>query len=393
MLILFLLIVSIESAAPGPFFVSSQDPPPNASFSYNPKFVLIGDNVNFTERVTGGILPYRWFGWSFGDGSPSINTTALFVFHTFLTPNTYTVTMNVTDNSFQFNSTSTTVSANEWPVSSSTAFGWLIPWNLTQTDGMNIHDVTYHGTTIIRDVRLAAVQVLYLNNFCGPFYDEAYNMTGVKQDGHIYYSQNITDPSNPYFELKAEYRVGGYDYDESFRFYKNGMWDLILTIGRGGCITDHIYEPHWRIDLALNENQNNYMGTYTPEGTWQDLLWEGNYTDTGLRDSTHNDTIWRWGDQGKYYYIVPSIIRRDLDLPYLRSDIILARNHPNEIEKFNGEIGHLESPAEWANGEFAFRRDIVIWWVPKIWDHGPIPTLNQNPKIATLIFYPWGTWP
>ncbi len=383
--ILLLLISSIAYAVPSSFFSSSASPP-NTAFTYIPKFVLIGDSVNFTEQVTGGTPPYRWFGWNFGDGSPSINTTATFLFHSFTNPGAYTVTMNVTDSASQFNSTSTIVTVNEWPVSSATAFGWVVPWNLTGTDGVNIHDVTYHGGLVISEARLAAVQVLYLNNFCGPFYDETGNMTGVKADGNISYYQNFTNSVNPYFQLTAEYRVGGYDYDESFRFYKDGAWELALEIGRGGCTTVKIYEPHWRIDLALNEQANNYMSMYTPQGTWQDLLWEGNHTDTGYRDIAHNSTIWRWGDQGRYYYIAPKEVRYDLDFPDLPSDIILARNHPNEIDASHGE--HLESPTVWVNGEFAFRRDIVLWWVPKLYDHGPVSGLTLTHKVLSLVFYP-----
>jgi PKD repeat protein len=335
------------------------------------------------------------FSWDFGDGSPIITTAASSVFHTFTTPNTYTVTMNVTDSASQFSTTNQSVTVYEWPISSSTAFGWVIHWNITSDDGVSIWNVTYNGKIIIRDARLTAVQVLYLNNLCGPFLDEPTlsDMTTVKNVGNISYYQNLTDPSNPYFQLTSEWHVGGYDYTEAFRFYMNGMWQPILMIGRDGCPADHIYEPHWRIDLALTEDSNNYMSTYTPQGSWQDLLWEGNYTDNGFRDLAHNQTAWRYADQGRFYYISPTIIRWDVDLPSLSSDLILVRNHPNEIETPpHYEFGHVESPTEWINGELAFRRDIAFWWVPKMWDHGPVTGLYPGLKIAYLTFYPGGTW-
>ena len=392
-IILLALVGSIFYAVPSPFFSSSSSPL-SASFNYEPKFVLIGDSVNFTQTVTGGTPPYT-FTWSFGDGSPIVTTAASNVYHTFTTPNTYTVTMNVIDSSSpvpQTDMSTQTVTVNEWPISTTTAFGWNIPWNLTANDGVNISNVTYNGTIIIRDARLTAVQVLYLNNLCGPFFDEPTNMTGVKADGNISYSQNFTNPSNPYFQLTSEWRVGGYDYTEAFRFYKNGAWEPILMIGRDGCPTDHIYEPHWRIDLALTEEANNYMGMYTPSGAWQDLLWEGNYTDNGFRDPAHDGTVWRYGDNGRFYYIVPTIIRWDLDLPSLSSDLILVRDHPNEFENSHAEFQHIESPTEWINGELVFRRDISFWWVPKMWDHGPVSGLNPSLKIASITFYPWGAW-
>jgi len=341
--------------------------------------------VNFTATATGGTEPYS-FSWNFGDGSPNVTGTT--VLHAFISRGTFTVTCTVTDSATPIaltNFIARPIIVQDWPVD---RLGWRIFWNVTANDGINIWNVTYKGTLIIRDARLAAVQVIYLEPGCGPFYDEPYNMTGVKKDGNIAY-ENSTDPSNPYFQIGAEYRVGGYDYDQAFRFYPNGRWEPELMIGRGGCAIDHIYEPHWRIDLALNEDANNFMSMYTPEGTWQDLIWEGNYTDNGFRDTSHKGTVWRFGDQGRYYYIVPNIIRADLDLPPLPSDLILVRNHPNEIELSHGD--HLESPVEFVNRELAFRRDIVLWFVPKILDHGP--GAPNGLKRITLTFFPWGAWP
>jgi hypothetical protein len=365
--------------------VPAIDPPLAANFTMIPGFILKGDVVNFTETVTGGVTPYR-INWTSSDGASAINVPIFL--HKYLIPNSYTMRLNVTDSVGTKSSITKTFLVNDWPL---VKMGWVVPWNLTADDGVNIWNVTYHGKSVIEDARLTASQVLYLHDFCGPFFDEPFNMTGVKEDGDISYNLNASAP-DPYFELTAEWRVGGYDYTETFRFYQDARWEPVLTIGRDGCPVDHIYEPHWRIALALNENSNNYMSMYTSQGGWQDLLWEGNYTDNGFRDATHYSTVWRYGDQGRFYYIVPKIVRYDLDLPNLPSDLILVRDHPNEFEVAHGETGHVESPVEWVNGEFAFRRDIAFWFVPKVYDHGPIPNLTLSLKVVTLTFYPSGAW-
>jgi len=364
--------------------VPSIDPPLTANFTMVPGFILKGDLVNFTETVTGGVPPYQ-FTWTSSDGATAGNVTIFL--HRYPLPGSYTVKLSVTDSASTTTSITKTALVNDWPLVN---MGWRVPWNLTADDGVNIWNVTFHNKSVVRDARLTAVQVFYLNNFCGPFFDEPFNMTGVKEDGNIAYKVNASAP-DPYFELTAEWRVSGYDYTETYRFYQDARWEPVLTIGRDGCPIDHIYEPHWRIDLALNENSNNYMSMYTPQG-WQSLLWEGNYTDNGFRDASHNSTIWRYGDQGRFYYIVPKIVRYDLDLPNLLSDMILVRNHPNEIEVSHAEFSHTESPVEWVNGELAFRRDIAFWFVPKVYDHGPIPGLTLSVKIVTLTFYPSGAW-
>ena len=127
------------------------------------------------------------------------------------------------------------------------------------------------------------------------------------------------------------------------------------------------------------------MSTFTPQGTWQTLLWEGDYVDNGARDSSHNATQWRLGDGGKFYYMVPSITRTETDLPTLSSKIILVRARPNEIEFYHS--ASLENPSRFANGELAYRRDIALWFLADVWDRGP----GINPtsfNVVTLSFYP-----
>jgi len=256
------------------------NPPPN-----NPPpstlcpFILIGDNVNFTATASGGTPPYS-FSWNFGDGQTGIGQVA---FHTFTSPGSYTVRVNVTDSLSQANSMTHPAVVHTWPL---TGYGWVVHWNITENDGINIWNVTYNGVRVINDVRLVGIQVVYPDNLCGGFdsspfgayYDEpgppAYPPTEqqVKVDGTIFY-ENSTDPLNLWFQIRAEYRIGGYLYQETFRFYPTGRWDTEQKIGRYGCAFDHIYEPHWRFNLATGNDTRNFMSTYTPTGSWQDLTW------------------------------------------------------------------------------------------------------------------------
>ncbi len=412
--IILTLLLSATYVIPKPFFSLSQPQlqinfvytpsafPPSLSFC-NPfcPFILIGDNVNFTTIASGGIPPYN-YAWNFGDGSPVVNTASNTTFHAYSTANTYTVMLTVTDSASQANSMSRQVVVQTWPV---IGRGWVVHWNITQNDGINIWNVTYRGTTVIRDVRLPGVQVIYPSNLCGNFggpvgayYDEpgppAYPPTEqhVKVDGDIFY-ENSTDPLNPWFQIRAEYRVGGYLYQEVFRFYSTGRWDVEQIIGRLGCAFDHIYEPHWRFNLVTGDDSHSFMSTYTPTGAWQDLTWEGNYTDNGFRDPAHNSAQWRFGNEGRYYYLAPTVVRADLDLPPLASNMILVREHPGEIEP-PGFLGHpgsgIVNPVEYVNGELAFRNNISFWFIPRIWDHGPVSTVPS--KDITLSFYPYGAW-
>ena len=408
-----LLLTMITSVLPGQFFTSSVFQPLSplaATFVYSPRLILIGDGVNFTAIASNGTAPYM-IQWNFGDG---LNGTGSQIFHRYASPGTYIVNLTVTDSIGQTTSTtcpqdSTTCSVTvwDWPVQ---RLGWVIRWNITNSDGINIWDVTYKGILVIRDVRLAGVQVLYRNVqgfgvcqdptgpscICGPFYDEpvalygpAFNETLAKVLGQIFY-ENSPDANNPYFQLRAVYRVGEYYYQEIFRFYPDGRWDTEMLIGRGGCSFDHVYEPHWRFDLFTANDSFDTLSMYMPSGSWQDLLWEGNYTEDGFRDPAHNGSQWRFGEQGRYYFINSTIIRADLDLPYMPSNLILLRGRLNEIELSHPEVG-IENPTEFVNGELAFRHEIVFWFIPRIWDHGPVSI--APPKDIILSFYPYGAWP
>ena len=351
-----------------------------ADFSWTPRFVLIGNGVTFTGSPIGGTPPYS-FAWDFGDSQTG---TGNMVFHMYATVGNYTVVLTVTDSGTPTPQTvivSHIVTVQPWPIIRD---GWVVRWNVTGSDGMNIWDVTYNGVLVIRDARVPAIYVKYLYNFCGPFYDEMLRGYLNVNAGNVFY-ENSPSPSNPYFQIRAKYDVPGYFYQQLWRFYPNGRWDAELWTAHGGCSLDHIYEARWLIDLAITDDANDMLSVYTRRGVWQNLLWEGNYTDNGARDMGHNASQWRFGDSGKYYYIVPTIIRSDLDLPDIQSKVFLVRAKPFEIEAPPDRTNFLQFVNK---GELAYRRNLAFWWIAEYWDHG-VPS-GQASNITTLSFYPQG---
>jgi PKD repeat protein len=74
---------------------------PQAAFAHTPETAYINQTVNFdgsfsTPEGYGDTIK-KWI-WTFGDGTPKITETDPYITHTYLQANTFTVTLNVTDN-------------------------------------------------------------------------------------------------------------------------------------------------------------------------------------------------------------------------------------------------------------------------------------------------------
>ncbi len=362
------------------------------------KFLIVGNNINFTAKVSGGTSPYA-YAWDFGDGTTTTVSTPT-AFHTYLLQGNYTVTVTVTDSSVPADTgfSSRNVTVLSWPANWN---GWLIHHNITYSDGVELWDVTYKGRLVINDARVTGVRVRYKDNFCS-FYDEfnsGYTDVGIfeySSSGSDHYLQIRTMSVDRPFSL-----VGGYYYQQVWRFFASGRWEGEVWLENGGgCGADHSYEPRWRFDLALGNNAHEFMGQYTPAGVWRNLIWEGNYTDNGFRDGTHNGTQWRFNGNGASYYIstrtieaIPvQITNPNQAYPSMPGRVYLVKNKPNEVELFPGAMSTIEDPKMWMNnGELAFSNDLAFWFLGYAWVHAPLAHVDGAPaNTVTVSFYPYG---
>jgi len=362
---------------------------PTGSFTSNPQYILAGGNDSFTATASGGVAPYK-FNWTFGDG-PLIENGS-FVTHIFSLAGSYTVTLNITDSTSAKTTVTNTITVHGSPLNID---GWLVNWNITDHHGVEIYNATYNGVPTIRDALLNGVSVVYFQQppglSCLFFDDLGHDDLAASIAGFTV--QSSTDPLNPWFQIRANFNPSrvGYNYTQFWRFYQDGEWDATLYVGHIGCGWNHTYQPHYRIDLAIGNKNRDLMSQYTPSGVWQNLIWEGNYTDNGLRDATHNSTQWRVGDGTGYYYIVPTVNPYAKDMPKIAPKIYLVRDRPGELEPDINPPPSPPDPTNFVNGELAYRQSIAFWYLPTFGDHwlysvGQTPT--GYPSIVSLQFYP-----
>src|SRR5439155_173413 len=247
------------------------------SFTINPQFILAGGNDSFTATASGGLSPYK-FNWTFGD-SPLV-ANGSFVTHIFSVAGSYTVTLNITDSTPILpmkTAITNTVTVHGSPLNIN---GWSVNWNITAFHGVEIYNSSYNGVLTIRDALIKGVSVVYFQQPPGLsclFFDD---LGRDDLEGSIagFTVQNSTDPSNPWFQIRANFNPSlvGYNYTQFWRFYKSGEWDATLYVGHIGCGWNHYYQPHYRIDLAAGNKNRHVMSQYAPSGVWRNLIWEGN---------------------------------------------------------------------------------------------------------------------
>jgi hypothetical protein len=367
-------------------------------FAWNPPNLLAGGNISFTPSVSGGSPPYK-YGWNFGDAKTGTSNSTFnsgTVSHVYMVKGNYTVTLKINDTTLAMITVTHTINVRGTPVS---FYGWSVNWDISPHHGVEIYNVTHSGITTIRDGILAGILVRYkdippppyLLNFC-LFYDQL-DFDDLNTTVAGFSLQFSSAGPDPYFQIRANYNPAqiGYNYTEIWRFYQSGRFDAELAVSHLGCARDHIYEPHWRLALTVGNPSRDLMSQYTSGGVWQNLVWEGNYTDNGARDPANNQAQWRIGDGTSYYYMTPSSSVWASDLPYIPPKIYLVRDRPAEVEATVDPSNPNIDPIIYANGELAYRQQIAFWFLPDYWDHwlGLGRTFSYPGSEVTLSFSPY----
>ncbi len=261
---------------------------------------------------------------------------------------------------------------------------WVVHWNVTLDDGIRIYNVTYRGTLVLRDGRIPGVIVRYFNSSCF-FYDEFRSAWILSQNIFVEdLNHGTLEPSDQGFQIRGNYDVPGYDYQQIWRFLPDGRFLIIDQVGGGGCFARHVYETRWRLDFALVEDDRNAFSQYRA-GSWMPVRQESNLTDSGQRDSSKSFTNWRVAFGRRAYYFTP------FDTPqasWVPGVVLVVQNHQGEIE--NSHFPGTVTPSIYLNEEPVWRKDITIWYISKHFHDPFVEIVFPEPIQTGLIFYPSG---
>jgi Cu2+-containing amine oxidase len=243
--------------------------------------------------------------------------------------------------------------------------GWKVHWRLTESSGLMVYLVDYHGRRVLWEGSLPYVTVDHQrqefsdedsedaapNNNHGPFWVPLGERTLA---GDVRVSEFRGG-----FELAADFHAGPYRYTQLWRFHEDGRLGPWLTIYGPGVHDSHTYHPHWRFDFDIDGPRDNALERFD-EGHWVRVEEEGWFPYGGERDKEGN--VWRQIDFGSGAAVS---IR-----PHTNEDaeLFAIRYREGEWAPFSprNEEGSQPFPAAYVGSESLDGQDVMLWYVAHV---------------------------
>ncbi len=276
-------------------------------------------------------------------------------------------------------------------------YGWDICWEMTAHDGINFRDATFNNTPIFSSIKIPQIEAWY-PSWPGGYRDEIGFNASVPPFG----GTEVIDLGNG-FEVRQLFTeftrwpncICCYRYEEVLRLFDDGTFETRFVSHGPGCDDLSIYRPFWRINLDLNDSDDNNDNVIS---IWQENQWVEAKTEQEIYPffddiSPTNERI--VVSNGNLNYHI-SMDRTDpLGLDEARFFILQENEGEGEGPTSTGPGDTFQPPRQWLNGDPLSGEQIIFWYVPLLktkkggpWWCMPDPEPGINQCEAILRFAP-----
>jgi hypothetical protein len=243
--------------------------------------------------------------------------------------------------------------------------GWEVSWTVTESAGLKIFLVNFHGHRVLWEATLPYVVVEHTRPEAKP--DEPADAHGPWWSPLG--ARRLVGPVRRTsfrggFELAADFAMGIYRYTQLWRFHADGRLDPWLTIHGRGVHDSHTYHPHWRFDFDLDGALDDALEHWA-DGRWNRVAEEGWLPHRG--DASPEGWVWRQIDSGSG----ASVSLRPTQME--DAELFALRHHPSEWPPFTPRPtpGAPPFPAGYLGSEPLDGQDVILWYVAHVhWGTG-----------------------
>ncbi|MFK7801435.1 MAG: hypothetical protein AB8G95_07390 [Anaerolineae bacterium] len=278
--------------------------------------------------------------------------------------------------------------------------GWEVCWEMTAHDGIEFFDAKFKGQPVFSSIKVAQVEVWY-PSWPGGYRDEIGSAASVPP----YFDTNIDTVEGGFriSQLFTEFTrwpncICCYRYEEALAFFEDGSFETQFVSHGPGCDDLSIYQPLWRIDLDLKDEEGDEVYAFE-SGQWNEVTEEveldivpgKEWSPEGEKLATFDgDLHYRW-----------SYISEDpLGLDSAKLFLVKWNEDEGEIPVLTGAANTFAPPRNFIDGDAYSGENVTLWYVPFLqtkkggpWYCMPEPGPEMTPCTAVLRAAPAGELP
>lgn len=264
--------------------------------------------------------------------------------------------------------------------------GWRLSYETTGTDGLRVFDATFNGQAVLHSAKLVEWHVDYNGTYhIAGFLD----VTGCGGTGGFFVYPTgetalldlVEGADVVGFELVQDFRMEewgepcNYRYEQRMQFYDDGRFRIVSGAYGRGCGFFPVYRPVVRIDLALDDAEQELTGIWSGE-RWTlpetELILSPDETlgEAGHAVAANGAMLWQMNQEGRGFYMIPGAGQFDDggrgDMPF----VYLTRFDPAEgaadLPLFGGlccEDDHKQGPHLFVDNQRIQHEGVVLWYV------------------------------